>query len=50
MDLLIQAFTDGEKPFLFSDLAALAAKSENKKRLFNIREGSEYDLQAVLAQ
>ena len=25
-----------EKPFLFSDLAASAAKSENKKRLFNV--------------
>ena len=28
--LLMQAVSDVEKPFLFSDLAALAAKSENK--------------------
>ena len=29
----IRAFSDVEKPFLFSDLAALTAKSENKKGL-----------------
>ena len=29
--LLIRAFYDVEKPLLFSDLAALTAKSENKK-------------------
>ena len=28
---LIRAFSDVEKPFLFSDLVALTAKSENKK-------------------
>ena len=28
---LIQAFSDVEKPFLFSDLMALTIKSENKK-------------------
>ena len=46
------AFFNLEKPFLFSDLAVKAAKSENKKkafqppnqklkRLFNYREGSD---------
>ena len=35
--LLIRAFSDFEKPILFSDLAALIAKSENK-RLFNVIE------------
>ena len=38
----IRAFSDVEKPFLFSDLAALTAKSETKKRLLNVREGSDY--------
>ena len=28
---IIRALSDVEKPFLFSDLAALTAKSENKK-------------------
>ena len=28
---IIQAFSDNENPFLFSDLAALTARSENKK-------------------
>ena len=37
---VVQAFSDVEKPFLFSDLAVKAAKSENKKRLFNARDGS----------
>ena len=37
---VIRAFSDVEKPFLFSDLAAKATKSENKKRLFNAWEGS----------
>ena len=27
---VIRAFSDGEKPFLFSDFAVKAAKSENK--------------------
>ena len=27
--------------FLFSDLGVKATKSENKKRLFNLREGSD---------
>ena len=31
---VIQAFSDIEKPFLFSDLAVKAAKSENKKKAF----------------
>ena len=31
---VIRAFSDIEKPFLFSDLAALIAKSENKKKAF----------------
>ena len=34
---VIRAFSDVGKPFLFSDLAAKAARSENKKRLFNVR-------------
>ena len=38
---VIQAFSDVEKSFLFSDLAVKAAKSENKKGLFNIRKGSD---------
>ena len=42
--LLIRAFFDVEKPRSFSDLAALTAESENKKRLFNVREGSDYRL------
>ena len=33
---IIRAFSDIEKPFLFSDLAALTAKSENKNSLYNI--------------
>ena len=40
--LRIRAFSDVEKPFYVSDLAVIAAKSENKKRLFNVREGSDY--------
>ena len=38
----IQFRSDIEKPFSFSDLAAFTAKSENGKRLFNAREGSDY--------
>ena len=38
---IIRAFSDVEKPFLFSDLAVKAAKSENKKRLYNVKEGSD---------
>ena len=30
-----------KKPFLFSDLAVLAAKSENKKRLVNVRDSMD---------
>ena len=37
---VIRSFSDVEKPFLFSDLAVEAAKSKNKKRFFNVREGS----------
>ena len=39
---VIRAFSDVEKPFLSSDLAALTAISVNKKRLYNVREGSDY--------
>ena len=38
---VIRAFSDIEKPFLFSDLAALTPKSENKKWLFNVTVGSD---------
>ena len=34
---IIRAFSDVEKP----DLAVKAAKSENKKRLYNVKEGSD---------
>ena len=36
--LVIGAFFYIEQSFLFPDLAVKAAKSENKKRLFNVRE------------
>ena len=36
---VIRAFSDVEKPFFISDLAVSAAKSENKRRLFSVREG-----------
>ena len=36
---VIRALSDVKKPFLFSDLVVKAAKSENEKRLFIIREG-----------
>ena len=39
------SFSDVKRSFLFSDLATLTGKSENnnnKKRLLNIREGSDY--------
>ena len=37
---VIRAFRDVEKPVLISDLAVTAAKSENIKRFFNVRDGS----------
>ena len=40
--VLIRTFSDVGKPFLFANLEALSAKSENKKRLFNVREGLDY--------
>ena len=40
----LQPFSDVEKPFVFSELAAKAAKSKNKKRLSKVREGSDYDM------
>ena len=42
IQMLIRAFHDNQKPFLFSDLMVKATKSENKKGLFNVREGSDY--------
>ena len=40
---VIRVFSDVEKPILFSDLAVKAATSENnnKKNVFNVREGSD---------
>ena len=41
---VVQAFSDTEKPFLFSDLAALKSlKPPNQKikRLFNVRKGAD---------
>ena len=39
----IRAFSDVNKPFLFSDLAIKGAQSETKikKKFFNVREGSD---------
>ena len=39
---VIRAFSDVQKPFLFSDLAVKAASQKIKKRFFNVREGSDY--------
>ena len=37
----MRTVSDVEKPFLFSDLAARVARSENQKRLINVREDSD---------
>ena len=44
--LLIIAFSDIEKPFLFSDLAALMTlklPNQKIKKLFSVREGLDYN-------
>ena len=38
---VIRAIPGVEKPFLFSNLAVKAAKSEYRNRLFNVAEGSD---------
>ena len=36
-----RAFSGVKKPFLFSDLAVKAAKSENKKKIFNVIDDAD---------
>ena len=42
LQVLIRDFPDFEKPFSFSEFAALSTKEENEIWLFNVREGSDY--------